>query len=207
MKFQRRKGVSVIIATLLLIAISVAAGIVVYVFVNGLAGNLTSSGGTQTTERLQMQAFNFNVAGGGCTCSGSILQIFLVNSGSATTTISGVYYDGALVTLAAATQTYTALPTSPTILAFYTTAGATIADFQTTCNTTAGLVNEYCSTVAGTAATNNDGQLYNAGATGQIFFVFPASPNQPVSGTSHTVKVISTTGATNVFSVVAGRTA
>lgn len=41
MNFQRRRGVSVIIATLLLIAIAVAAGIIVYVFVNGLAGNLT----------------------------------------------------------------------------------------------------------------------------------------------------------------------
>src|SRR5438445_227478 len=60
MKFQTRRGISPIIATLLLIAIAVAASIVVYVFVTGLAGNLTTGGGQQTTERLQMQSYNFS---------------------------------------------------------------------------------------------------------------------------------------------------
>jgi len=100
MKFQRRRGVSVIIATLLLIAIAVAAGILVYVFVNGLAGSLTTGGGQQTTERLQMQSFNFALSPQACACTSQILQIFLQNSGSSSTTISSVYYDGNLLTLA-----------------------------------------------------------------------------------------------------------
>jgi hypothetical protein len=43
---------------------------------------------------------------------------------------------------------------------------------------------------------------YATGDVGQI--VIPLSP-AAVAGTSHTVKVISTTGATNVFTVTAGR--
>ena len=52
MKFSRR-AVSPIIATLLLIAIAVAAGVLVYVYVNSLSGNLTSSNGNQVTHQSQ----------------------------------------------------------------------------------------------------------------------------------------------------------
>ena len=201
MKFQRRRGVSVIIATLLLIAIAVAASIIVYVFVNSIAGGLTAGGGQQTTERLQMQGYNFAVAGGSCACSGSLLQVFILNSGSGTSTVSTVYFDGALVPLVAATQTNTALPGAGVIDAFYTSQGSLLQDFTTTCSTTAGAANNYCSTVAG-GATNGLGQLYNAAATGQIFFVFGTAPT---AGTAHTVKVVTTTGATFVYSVSAGR--
>ena len=42
---NQRTAVSPVIATLLLIAIAVAAGIVVYIFVSGLTSNLTAGGG------------------------------------------------------------------------------------------------------------------------------------------------------------------
>ncbi len=45
MQITARKAVSPIIATLLLIAIAVAAGIIVYVYVNSLCGNVTGGGG------------------------------------------------------------------------------------------------------------------------------------------------------------------
>src|SRR5271168_3610744 len=115
MKFSRRRAVSPIIATLLLIAIAVAAAIIVYVFVNSLAGGLTQGGGQQTTERLQMQSYNFQLSppapnsGTACGCAGQILQLFLLNSGSSSTTISAVYYDGVLMTLSTPVTANTAL--------------------------------------------------------------------------------------------------
>jgi flagellin-like protein len=201
LKFERRAGVSPIIATLLLIAIAVAAGIIVYVFVNGIAGGLTAGGGQETTERLQMQSYNFLLSPANCACSGQILQLFLLNSGSSTTTISAVYFDGVLQTLAAAPTANTALATGN---AYYTSTAGLVQDFTTaTCTATAGAAGNFCSTVAGTAASGG-GQLYNTGATGQLIIAF-ASGTAPTAGTAHTVKVVSTTGATNVFSVSAGR--
>jgi FlaG/FlaF family flagellin (archaellin) len=69
MKFQRRRAVSVVIATLLLVAISVTAGVLVYVFVNGLAGNLTQSGGQPVTEKLLIQSHTFALSPGACACA------------------------------------------------------------------------------------------------------------------------------------------
>jgi flagellin-like protein len=200
MKFQRRRGVSPIIATLLLIAIAVAAGIIVYVFVNGLAGNLTQGGGQQTTERLQMQSYNFVISPGSgattCGCSGQILELFLLNSGSSTTTISAVYFDGALQTLTAAPTAQTALSSG---VAYHTTAAATLNDLSTgTCTTGTGVASDFCFTVAGSAAD----LTYAVGATGQVAITFASAPT---AGTSHTVKIVSTTGATYVFAVSAGR--
>src|ERR1039457_6105536 len=99
MRFQRKRGVSVIVATLLLIAISVAAAIIVYVFVGGLAGNLTQNGGQPVTEKLTIQSYNFALSPGACACSQQVLQIFLLNPGPALTKISSVYFDGVLLTV------------------------------------------------------------------------------------------------------------
>jgi hypothetical protein len=201
MKFQRRRGVSVIIATLLLIAIAVAASIIVYVFVNSLAGGLTQGGGQQTTERLQMQSYNFAISPGTaaitCGCSGWLVELFLLNSGSSSTTISAVYYDGALQTLTNAPTAQTALAAG---VAYHDTSAATINDWSTgTCATGVGVADDICFTAAGSA-----GDLtYPVGATGQVVITFGAAVT---AGTSHTVKVVSTTGATYVFTVTAGRT-
>jgi hypothetical protein len=200
MKFQRRKGVSVIIATLLLIAIAVAAGIMVYVFVNGLAGSLTTGGGQQTTERLQMQSFNFALSPQLCACSGQILQIFMLNSGSASTTISSIYYDGNLLTVTAPFTAGTAINTigysAVAGNAYTAPVGTLVNDFTTACTSVNGAAANMCFTAATTKTT------YATGDVGQI--VIPLSP-AATAGTSHTVKVVSTTGATNVFTVTAGR--
>lgn len=201
MKFQRRRAISPIIATLLLIAIAVAAGIIVYVFVNSLAGGLTGGGGQQTTERLQMQGYNFAASpttGGTCGCAGQILQIFLLNSGSSTSTISAIYFDGALLTLT--TQTTATIALSGAANEVFTAPTLTeLLDYSTTCSTGAGAAGSFCFS----AATTN--LSYAPGTTGQIVITF-TSVGAPVAGTSHTVKVVSATGATNVFSVTAGRT-
>src|SRR2546426_10690176 len=86
-----RKAVSPIIATLLLIAIAVAAGIIVYVYVNSLAGGLTSGGGQQVAEQVQLQAYSFNAVGTG---SAQVIDIFLKSVGGASVTISAIYVAG-----------------------------------------------------------------------------------------------------------------
>lgn len=86
MKVAQRKAVSPIIATLLLIAIAVASGIIVYVFTGSLAGNLTKSGGSQVTEQVSMDAYSYQTP--------PSLTIYLRNTGPSTINMSQVYFDG-----------------------------------------------------------------------------------------------------------------
>jgi archaeal type IV pilus assembly protein PilA len=201
MKFQQQKGISPIIATLLLIAIAVAASIIVYVFVNSLAGGLTQGGGAQTTERLQMQSYNFALsppANGGtaCGCTGQVLEMFLLNSGSSSTSVSAVYFDGTLMTLSTPTTTNTAL-SGINNNAYTAPVGTTVNDLATTACTAGGSV---AATICFTAPTTDTS--YASGTVGQVVITFSA----PVTaGTSHTVKVVSSTGATFVFAVTSGR--
>lgn len=194
MKFQRRPAVSAIIATLLLIAIAVAASIIVYVFVNSLAGGLTQGGGQQTTERLQMQGYNFNLAlGATCACSLQVLQIYLLNSGSAATTISAVYYDGALIPVSTNNPPLTGAQASFSGVNVYTATTAA-------CVINSSVASQYfCVNPPVTAAQTS---YTTAGTTGEIEIGLSAAAP---AGTSHTVKVVSTTGATYVFAVTAGR--
>jgi flagellin-like protein len=74
-RFSNR-GVSVIIAALLLIAIAVAAAVLLYVFSIGLMGSLSSSGGSQTKDQLVMAAYNWG--------STNTLDLYLQNVGSST---------------------------------------------------------------------------------------------------------------------------
>jgi flagellin-like protein len=189
MKFTHKRAISPIIATLLLIAIAVAAGIIVYVFVNGLSGNLTQGGGAQTTERLQMQGYNFNVG------SLQVVQIFMVNSGGATTTISAVYFDGVSVPIAGTNP--------PTSVAAASFASAYVyAATTSNCVITIASSTFYCAAApAATAQTS-----YTVQTTGAVEIGVNVATNPLVAGTSHTVKVVSSTGATYVFAVIAGRT-
>ena len=99
MKFTRRRAVSPIIASLLLIAIAVAAGIIVYVYVNSLAGGLTGSGGGQETQQIQLQAYKFtSISGTGPASTNWIVDAFLENTGSSSVTISSIYVDGTALT-------------------------------------------------------------------------------------------------------------
>jgi len=195
MKFTHRRAISPIIAVLLLIAITVAAGIIVYVFVNSLAGGLTQGGGAQTTERLQLQSYNFALNPGSCACAQQIVQLFLLNSGSATSTISAVYFDGALMTLTSPSTTQAAIVNN----AAYTAAASALVNDESTTGCTAGTstAGDICFTTS-TAQTS-----FTVGATGQVVVTFTSAQT---AGTSHTVKVVSATGATYVFSVIAGRT-
>jgi archaeal type IV pilus assembly protein PilA len=88
MQVAERRAVSPIIATLLLIAIAVAAGIIVYVFTSSITGNLTQSGGQQVADQVSMDAYSFG------TLTNPIMV--LRNVGSSSVTITSVYFDGNL---------------------------------------------------------------------------------------------------------------
>ncbi|MDG6982853.1 MAG: hypothetical protein JRM74_05290 [Nitrososphaerota archaeon] len=104
----KRKAVSPIIATLLLIAIAVAAGIVVYVFVNQLSGNLTKSGGNQVTEQVSLDAYSF------VTSPNGIATLYLRNTGSGSVTINAVYFNGTAISTSAGAPEYSLTSSSLT---------------------------------------------------------------------------------------------
>jgi FlaG/FlaF family flagellin (archaellin) len=74
-----KRGVSVIIAALLLIAIAVAAAVLLYVFSIGLMGSLGSSGGQQTKDQVILEAYDW---------TGTDLVLNLKNVGSSTVNLA-----------------------------------------------------------------------------------------------------------------------
>ena len=96
MQLTARKAVSPIIATLLLIAIAVAAGIIVYVFTSSITGNLTQGGGTQVSEQISMDAYTYPSAG-------TAPVLVLRNVGGGAVTLSQIYFDGNLCQASGAT--------------------------------------------------------------------------------------------------------
>lgn len=111
------QGVSPIIATLLLIAITVAAGVIVYVFVSGTVGNLTQGGGQQTGQQIELTSYSFTpLSGSGLTCDGNgtvtgpCLTISIKDAGGSAVTIDSIFFDGQKLT------PNTALSTTPITL-------------------------------------------------------------------------------------------
>lgn len=82
-----RRAVAPIIATLLLIAIAVAAGVIVYTFVNSMSGELTQDSESHVAEELSMDAYSYSSANP---------TFVLRNIGSVSLVISAVYFDGNL---------------------------------------------------------------------------------------------------------------
>src|SRR2546428_2108431 len=85
-----RGAISPIIATLLLIAIAVAAGIIVYVFTTSITGNLTQGGGTQVSEQVSMDAYTYPSP------PGTAPVIVLRNVGGGAITLNQIFFDGNL---------------------------------------------------------------------------------------------------------------
>ena len=89
-KHFNNRAVSAVIATLLLIAIAVAAAIIVYVFSIGLLGGLQTSGGQQVKQQVIMEAYDWTAAGGN-------LVVTLRNVGPAKVQFQDYFINGALV--------------------------------------------------------------------------------------------------------------
>jgi len=83
---HRKKGVSPVIAVLLMIAITIAIGVLVYVWISGLAGSLTKGGGSQVTEQLELVAYDFTNL--------EQCKIYIKNTGSVKVNIAEVYFNG-----------------------------------------------------------------------------------------------------------------
>jgi flagellin-like protein len=139
MQLTARKAVSPIIATLLLIAIAVAAGIIVYVFTSSITGNLTQGGGTQVSQQISMDAYTYPSAG-------TAPVLVLRNVGSAAVTINQIFFDGNLCQASGATCTAApALTTGP---------GCTSTTLPSTCG--AGIYTQVTlGTTAQTAGTSH----------------------------------------------------
>jgi flagellin-like protein len=89
-----RKAISPVIATLLMIAIAVAASILVYVWSMGLVGSLQGTGGQQTREQLLIEAYDARATSGTVTWT-----LYMRNVGPTTSVIAAVYVEGIPVAL------------------------------------------------------------------------------------------------------------
>ena len=82
---MKRRGISPVIAVLLLIVIAVAAAILTYVWITGYIGTLqTQSTGQQLQERIKIEAVDIGAGGGS-------LTIYVRNVGETAVTISAAY--------------------------------------------------------------------------------------------------------------------
>jgi flagellin-like protein len=106
------RGVSQVIAALLLIAIAVAAAILLYVFAIGLLGSLGTGGGQQTKEQLIMEGYNFVNTGS--------LSVTLRNVGPATIGMATADYfiNGVQVTPTTACPNLTPTQSCPVTLGY-----------------------------------------------------------------------------------------
>jgi flagellin-like protein len=100
-KHFNNRAVSAVIATLLLIAIAVAAAIIVYVFSIGLLGGLQTSGGQQVKQQVIMEAYDWT---GSITANSLVLT--LRNVGPANVQFADYFINGALMTPTAGTCGY-----------------------------------------------------------------------------------------------------
>jgi flagellin-like protein len=216
LNLSRRRAVSPIIATLLLIAIAVAAGVLVYVYVNSLSGNLTSSNGNQVTHQLQLQAYTYNVGG---VATGQLIDFYIENVGGASVTISAIYFDGTpltewtvaggnyaqyLMVPASAQSCFAAIPSTANIAVYNLVAqsgtgtGTACSGGPTACNT----ANAFC---VNTASAQAETLTLTAQQSNQ-FVIGLNHASAATSGTTHTIKILTSAGGVSTFSVVAGRT-
>jgi len=83
---MRRKAVSPVIATLLLIVIAVAAAVLTYIWVTGYMGSLQSQAGTQQIqERLKIEGVSID------TSTNKIQTIYVRNIGDVKVNVTTVY--------------------------------------------------------------------------------------------------------------------
>ncbi len=81
-KKLNRKGVSPVIATLLLILIAVAAAVLVYMWVTGYV-RTTATGGEEMAERIKIEAVSVS--------GSTLLTAYVRNVGDVTATIDAIY--------------------------------------------------------------------------------------------------------------------
>ncbi|MCQ5341163.1 MAG: type IV pilin [Candidatus Methanomethylicia archaeon] len=108
---MNKKGVSPVIATLLLIVIAVAAAVVTYTFVMGFVGTSTASASTAQGQ-LTYDAYKVEGIYGNAN-----ITIYLRNIGGKAVTVSAVYVAGTLYTNNQTAANTTLLPDNQWMLA------------------------------------------------------------------------------------------
>lgn len=93
-----REGVSPVIATLLMIAIAVAAAIITYVWAVGLIGGLQGGGGEQTAEQLEILAYDWTVDHSANATAQPGGKVFIKNTGSKALNITELFIGGKMYT-------------------------------------------------------------------------------------------------------------
>jgi flagellin-like protein len=112
------RGISTIIAALLLIAIAIAAGVLLYVFSIGLIGSLQGNGGQQTKDQLIMEAYSWP--------AGTTLTLNLRNTGASTLNLGlATWYVAGVQVTTAPTLTCTPATTSAVAPGSYCSAAIT----------------------------------------------------------------------------------
>ena len=86
--FLNNRGISEVIAALLLIAIAISAAILLYAFSSGLLGPLQGGGGEQIKKELILEAYDWTSC-----CPGNI-RLWLRNVGSVDLVVADVFIDG-----------------------------------------------------------------------------------------------------------------
>jgi flagellin-like protein len=93
MKFSQRRAISPIIATVLIIAVTLIAAVAIGGFVFGIFGSASSSGEVQVTSQdivaADMQSTG-TAANPACSTTGAVNDVTLTNTGTAATTVTGV---------------------------------------------------------------------------------------------------------------------
>src|SRR5208283_3502252 len=85
---KNSKAISPIFATLILIAIAVIAGVVVYMFVSGTLATMTS-GGVAGTEKVTVQAASYTATGGTGSNTPTV-TVYLEQTGGPAATVNGL---------------------------------------------------------------------------------------------------------------------
>ena len=79
---MKKKAISPVIATLLLILIAIAASILVYIWVTGYASSVTGAEATQLQEKIKIDAVSVN---------SSATTVYVRNIGEVKVTITDIY--------------------------------------------------------------------------------------------------------------------
>lgn len=104
-----KRGVSVIIGALLLIAIAVGAAVLLYVYSIGIMGNMETSGGTQMKDSLIVESYNWNTV--------SVLVLNVRNVGATVLNmLQADYFVNGVASTFAATCTATLQPQASCII-------------------------------------------------------------------------------------------
>ena len=173
----------------MLIAIAVATGIIVYVWVMGLSGSLTKSGGTQVSEQLELVAYDFS--------NTSNVTLHIRNTGGGTIALDEIFYDGNTVYIANDTSSNISRVGEIVSSTDYSKANYTSYYLAVIGSLTlpAPPSNVSGSEIIGNSTISVQGTL-------TITVEFASSQT---SGSSHTLKIVTSDGGTFSFTVVAGK--